>query len=146
MAYIINKDTINRKCKIKDVISLGGYKLPSKNNKFVICDSVVFDIKIINKKLVHPFIYKVVNKKYKKLINLVTDLLTSEDESGTCCREALNQIERFKAEVKDRYRIYLKQEELKQMSNYLKLLQKQAKIKEMEIYENQMSFSDRRIR
>lgn len=146
MTYIINRDSINKKSKAKDVINACGYKLPSKNNKFMICDSIVFDIRIINKKLAHPFIYKVVHKKFLKLINLTTDLLTSEDESGTCCREALNQIERFKAEVKDRYRLYLKKEELKEMSNYLKLLQKQAKIKEMEIYENQMSFTERRIR
>lgn len=146
MEYKLNKINIGKKNKIQSTFKIKGYKIPSKNNQFVIQKSVVCNIKIINKKLAHPFIYKVVHKKYLKLINKLTDLLTSEDESGVSCREALNQIERFKAEVKGKYRIYLHQAELKEMATKLKILQKQAKIKEIEIYENQMTFSERRVR
>lgn len=146
MEYKLNKINIGKKNKIQSTFKIKGYKIPSKNNQFVIQKSIVCNIKIINKKLAHPFIYKVVHKKYLKLINKLTDLLTSEDESGVSCREALNQIEKFKAEVKGKYRIYLHQAELKEMANKLKILQKQAKIKEIEIYENQMTFSERRVR
>lgn len=131
---------------IKNKINIKGYKLPSKNNCFIIQDSHINNIIIIKKRLAHPLIYRVVHKKYLKLIGIITELLTSEDDTGASCREALNQIERFKAEVKGKYREYLGKEELKEMAKNLKILQKQAKLKEIEIYENQITFSAKRTR
>ncbi len=144
MKYKLNIE--NNKGLLKNKINNNGYKLPSKNKYFIIQESKICNIIIINKKLAHPFIYKVVRKKYTKLIGFITDLLTSEDDTGVSCRETLNQIERFKAEVKGKYRIYLQKQELKEMSTNLKILQKQAKLKEIEIYENQITFSQKRTR
>ena len=85
-----------------------------------------------SKKLAHPLIYKKVSKKYNRLIAILTELLISDDDSGESFREALNQIERFKVEIKSRYREYLKQKELEFMSKQLKALQKEAT---MRLYE-----------
>ena len=65
-------------------------------------------------------------------IAILTELLISDDDSGESFREALNQIERFKVEIKSRYREYLKQKELEFMSKQLKALQKEAT---MRLYE-----------
>lgn len=147
MAYkLLNISNKLEKQSIKHQISTKGYKLPSRNKCFIIQESKVFNIRIINKKLAHPFIYKNVHKKYIRLIESITNLLISDDDTGASCREALNQLERFKSIVKEKYRIYLSQKELKEMADNLKMLQKQAKIKEMQLYENQKDFSQKRTR
>lgn len=146
MQYKINQTSSLDHVKIKKKLNVTGYKLPSKKNKFIIKGSTITNIRITNKKLAHPFTSLIVSKKYLKLINDLTELLTSDDETGESCREVLNQIERFKSEIKAKYRLYLNKEELKQMANKLKILQKEAKIKEINLYENQINKGEKRVR
>ena len=56
-----------------------------------------------------------------------------DDDSGDSIREALNQIEKFKQEIKNKYRDYLKKKDLELMSKQLYLLQKEATERYMEI-------------
>ena len=72
-------------------------------------------------------------KKYHKLIATLTELLVDDDDSGDSMREALNQIEKFRLEIKNKYRDYLKRKELELMSKQLVLLQKEANERLMEI-------------
>ena len=54
------------------------------------------------------------------------DLLTSDDDTGDSLREALNRIEKFRQEIKNKYRHFLKQQELEAMAKHLKTFQQQA--------------------
>ena len=76
------------------------------------------------------------DKKYKKLIALLTDLLISDDDTGSTYHEALNQIEKFRQIIKNKYRMYLKKQELELMSKNLVLLQKEAQNKLLELQHN----------
>ena len=60
-------------------------------------------------------------------------MLTDDDDSGDSIREALNQIEKFRLEVKNKYRDYLKKKEMELMSTQLMILQKEAMERYMEI-------------
>ena len=57
-----------------------------------------------------------VYKKYLKLLKLVNFYLTSDDDTGTAYHEALNEIEKFRQLVKNKYRAYLLEKTLKEMS------------------------------
>ncbi|MBR2246236.1 MAG: hypothetical protein IJ880_04290, partial [Bacilli bacterium] len=50
--------------------------------------------------------------------------------------EALNQIERFRRQIKNKYRAFLTRKELEKMSKQLKLLQMEAKNRMLEINMN----------
>ena len=117
----------------EEVKSLYGFIMSSKKKSFSISGVNVFDIKIVNKELAHPLVSKTVPHKFKKLINLLTELLISDDDTGDTFREALNQIEKFRLEIKNKYRVYLEQKELEEMSKKLKLLKKTAEIKLIEL-------------
>ena len=80
----------------------------------------------MNKKLANPIASKMVSEKYEKLIFYLTDLLTDDDDSGESYHEALNQIEKFRLEIKNKYREYLTRKELEKMSKQLSILQKEA--------------------
>lgn len=62
------------------------------------------------------FISNKVYKKYLKLLKLVNFYLNSDDDTGTAYHEALNEIEKFRQLVKNKYRAYLLDETLKEMS------------------------------
>lgn len=136
MYFIVKQKKTKRKKKVKiESIQLGeGILFGVRGKKYRISDDYVYNLIIYNKKLGHPIAWKQVEKKYQKLISTIPDLLVSDDESGESIREALNQIEKFRQIIKNKYRSYLKRQELEKMANSLLVLQKNAQDRLMEIY------------
>ena len=119
-----------------ELIELEGFMMGSKNKVYKIDGSDVRDIKVIDTKLASNLVSKQVSKKYEKLINYLAELLVDDDDSGDSYREVLNQIEKFRQEIKNKYRKFLKQKELETMSKKLVLLQKEANKRLFEIQNN----------
>ena len=123
---------VNRKTKIKgkingcEIIELDGFLMTSRKASFSINNQTIKDVKVINKKLAYTIVSKKVFNKYNRLIALLTELLISDDDSGDVFMEVLNRIEKFRLEIKNKYRNYLKQKELELMSKQLTALKKEA--------------------
>lgn len=122
----------NKKIKSKsiDISILDGFDMASKDKIFKINGSNIREIKIINKKLANPLVSKKVFKKYDKLIEYLTDVIVDDDDSGDTTRKALDRIEKFRLEIKIKYRNFLKQKELEQMGKKLVIMQKELVKKE----------------
>lgn len=116
-----------------ELVELTGFMMASRSKVFKINGCDIKEIKVINKKLANPLVSRKVMKKYNKLIAFLTELLLDDDDSGETLREALNQIEKFRLEIKIKYRNFLKQKELEMMSKQLMTLQKEAKLRLEEI-------------
>lgn len=114
-------------------VELTGFMMASRSKVFKINGCDIKEIKVVDKKLANPLVSKKVLKKYNKLIAYLTELLISDDDSGESLREVLNQIEKFRLEIKVKYREYLKQKELEMMSKQLVTLQKEAKNRFIEL-------------
>ena len=135
MYLVTNKKYVN-KGKMLDkteLLDIDGFLMASKNKIFKIQGSNIREIRIMNRKLANPIASEVVFRKYERLLEILTDLLVTDDDSGDCCREALNQIEKFRLQIKNKYRAYLKRKELELMSKQLSILQKEAAMKLLEI-------------
>lgn len=133
---------LNRK-KMKDIVDdlyLSGVLFGIENRSYKIGTVVIKNLEIYDKKLAHPIAIMQVKKKYEKLMKILPDLLISDDDSGESIRHALNEIERFRQIIKNKYREYLKEKDLKLMSSQLKLLQREAKAKYLEI-QNSYSYT-----
>ncbi len=135
MYKISNKTQIKGKITTKiNIITLDGYIMHAKNKYIIIEDEKISHIKVINKVLIRSVVAEIVDKKFKRLISEITELFISEDEDAEgSMNEVLNRIEKFRQEIKNRYRYYLKEEQLKKMGNQLKKLQKEAKRKQEEL-------------
>lgn len=116
-----------------ELVELTGFMMASRSKVFKINGCDIREIKVINKRLANPLVSKKVMKKYSKLIAYLTELLIDDDDSGDTFREALNQIEKFRLEIKVKYREFLKQKELEVMSKQLMALQKESKLRLEEI-------------
>lgn len=126
---------LNRK-KMKDIVDdlyLSGVMFGIENRSYKIGTVIIKNLEIYDKKLAHPIAVMQVKKKYEKLMNILPDLLISDDDSGESIRSALNEIERFRQIIKNKYREYLKEKDLKLMSSQLKVLQREAKAKYLEM-------------
>lgn len=117
----------------EEVSNLVGFTMVSRKKCFSISGMNVENIVIMNKSLAHPLVSKKVTAKFNKLINLLTELLISDDDTGDTFREALNQIEKFRLEIKNKYRMFLEKKELEVMSKKLKLLKTTAENKLFEL-------------
>ena len=138
--YKVNNKKI-KKGKITtkiNIINLDGYVMHTKNKYFVIEGEKITDIKVIDKGLINSVVSEIVEKKFKKLIQEITELFINEDDSEGSMNEVLNRIEKFRQEIKNKYRAYLKEKELKLMGNQLKRLQKEARKKKEELINYQL--------
>ena len=124
MYQVVRKKKKIKKVKFSDEIY--GFPMASERKIFRIQEEPIKNIVIINTKLAHPLISKKVAKEYKKLVATLMELLTSDDDTGETFREALNRIEKFRQEIKNKYRHFLKQQELEAMAKHLKTFQQQA--------------------
>lgn len=122
-----------------ELVSLDGFVMHSKKSSFTIHNQVIRDVKIVNKDLAYPLVSRMVLQKYQKLLAILTELLISDDESGEAFREALNRIEKFRLEIKNKYRSYLKQKELEMMSKQLTALKQEAKLRLVELNDSYMA-------
>ena len=142
--YSIDNKTKNKNKLIDktELVESDGFMMGARNKVYKINGNSVRDIKVIDTNLAGSLVKHQVTKKYEKLIICLTELLVDDDDSGDSYREALNQIERFRQEIKNKYRKFLKQKELEVMSKKLVVLQKEANKRLLEIqlsykYENE---------
>lgn len=140
--YLIKKiKKVPKKLKFVNICELeklNNFLMPSRNNGFNICDQLIKNIRIFDVILARPMVVKMVDKKYKRVIAYVTELLISDDDSGEPFRLALTEMEKFRQEIKNKYRVFLEQEELNMMAKQLSVLQKQAKEQFAELQNNLM--------
>ena len=130
--YLIKRKKL--KGKYKDELILNGFMMGAKGKVFTIKSYKVKNIIIYSIVLAKPIVNSQVAKKYDKLIKYLTELLVSDDDTGDAMREALNQIEKFRLIVKNKYRDFLEQKELEFMSKQLVKLKKIANQKLIEIH------------
>ena len=145
MYSISRKKVIKKKWKFKDfesLCNLDGFLMPSSRNGFNIYNQKITNIKVVDTELAKPIVRKFVSTKYKKLIKTLTELLISDDDSGDTFRLALDKIEKFRMEVKNKYRRFLEKKELEIMAKQLSALQKQAKLEFAELQNNLLSMNE----
>ena len=138
--YIISKaKSEGRFCDKHVIDEFNGFVMASRGRGFNINGEMIKNINVIEKKMARPIVTKKVLSKYEKLIALLTELVINDDDTGDAFREALNHIEKFRLEIKNKYRDFLKKKELEMMSKQLMVLKKEADKRLMEIRDSYLA-------
>lgn len=127
--YLVVKKKDSKELTYFEYDKLEGYDVTPKKNKPFQDSIQVNKMILINESLIQKMIQKKLNKRFQKLLCDVNLLFESDDETGTGLREVLNQLERFKMEVKNKYRKYMEKEELLLLGKKLSILQNEAKLR-----------------
>lgn len=134
MYKIIKSDSsLKGQFKNSDFEKLDSFLVSSRNGCLAVMGQKISTLKIYDVVLARPMVSRIANNKYKKLLMSVTELLISDDDTGDAFRMALNQIEKFRQEVKNKYRMFLERKELNLMAKQLSTLQEEAKNRLLEL-------------
>lgn len=122
-----------------------GLNICSKKKKHIINGTEINKISVQDPTLATPIATEIALKKYNKLVEYITNILiddNDDEDPGESIREALNHIEKFRLEIKNKYRDFLKRKELEIMSKQLTLLKKELENKLIEIRENLINMKE----
>ena len=128
--YLIIKEKNKKAITYFEYTNLNGFNMTSKNKNIKLKDAInVNKMIIINPSLIEKLIDKRINTKLRKLIEFILGIYDeSTDPSGTLML-ALNEVEKFKREIINKYIAYLNKEQLKNLDKKIKYLEQEVTMK-----------------
>ncbi|MCI5701946.1 MAG: hypothetical protein MR266_04195 [Erysipelotrichaceae bacterium] len=121
MNYLIIK---NKDKKSATYFTVDGYSLNSKNKNIKLKDAInVNKMVIINQSLIDKIINRNIDSKFKKLINLILGIYDTSDDPAGNMMLALNEVEKFKREVINKYVNYMNKKQLEKLERKIRLLE-----------------------
>lgn len=123
MNYLIIK---NKDKKSATYFTVDGYSLNSKNKNIKLKDAInVNKMVIINQSLIDKVIDRNIDSKFKKLINLILGIYDTSDDPAGNMMLALNEVEKFKREVINKYVNYMNKKQLEKLERKIRLLEEE---------------------
>lgn len=128
--FLVIKTNDSKEIKYFEYDKLKGYNLKPKNNvKFL--DAInVNKMILINPTLIQKMIDKKIKKKFDYLINLLSIVCDNDDDpEGEGLYLALDEAERLRMEVINKYKNYMEQEKLFLFLNKIEILENELKLR-----------------
>lgn len=126
--YLIVKEKDKKEITYFEYNKLTGFNMTSKNKNIKLKDAInVNKMVVINPSFIEKLINKKINNKLKKLIDLISTIYDSgeEDPAGTLMF-ALNEVEKFKREMINKYVEYMSKEQLKLLNKKIEILEQEV--------------------
>lgn len=122
-----NKDT--KEIKYFEYDKVKGYNIKPKNSvKFE--DAINVDRMIlINPSLIEKMVDKKVKRKFNYLINMMSIVCESDDENGDGLELALNEAEKFRNELCNKYRKYIADEKFELLEKKIAILEDELRLR-----------------
>lgn len=125
--FLVVKNKDSKDIKYFEYDKISGYNIkPNPNLKFQDAINVNRMI-LINPSLIEKMVDKKIKRRFDYLINLLSIVYENDDESGDGLQLALDEAEKFRNELCNKYKQYLKEEKFE-------LLLKKIAILEDELY------------
>ena len=127
--YHIIKDKNDNSITYFEYDKMNGYDLTPKSNVKIEDAINVNKVVIINPSLANKVAKKKVDLKFKKLLQLLNIVFESDDETGDAYRQGLNEVDRLKQELINKYKKYLEDSEFDTMEKKLGILEHELKVR-----------------
>ena len=127
MNYLIVKDKKKKQVIYFEYNKLNGYNMTAKNKNIKLKDAInVNKMVIINPSFINKLIDKNINRKLEKLIKYIIGIYDADDDPAGNLMQALNEVEKFKREIINKYLAYMNKKQLKDLDQKLKILENQV--------------------
>lgn len=127
MNYLIVKDKKKKQVIYFECNKLNGYQMTAKNKNIKLKDAInVNKMVIINPSFINKLIDKNINRKLEKLIKFIIGIYDADDDPAGNLMLALNEVEKFKREIINKYLAYMNKKQLKDLDQKLKILENQV--------------------
>ncbi|MBQ8472479.1 MAG: hypothetical protein IJ501_03140 [Bacilli bacterium] len=128
--YLIVKEKDKKSITYFKCSNLKGFNMTPKNKNIKLKDAInVNKMVIINPTLIEKLVNKKISLKLKKLIDLIINIYDSDDDPGSSMMIALNEVERFKREMLNKYLEFLNKEQLKDLDKKIKFLEQEVTVR-----------------
>ena len=127
--YHIVKDKEDKSITYFEYDKLDGYDLSPKKSVMIEDAINVNKIVIINPSLANKVAKKKIDIKFKKLVQLLNIIFESDDDTGTAYHQGLDELERLRQELVDKYKKYLEDNEYDTMDKKLGILEHELKVR-----------------
>ena len=129
--FLIVKEKNSKEIKYFDYDKLDGYNLRAKENVHFEDAIDVSRMIIINPTFIEKIATKKLNTKFDKLINMMSFVceMDEEDESGEGYRIALDEANKLKMELINKYKKYLDEQKLELMLKKIEILEDELKLR-----------------
>lgn len=136
--FLVIKNKDSKTIKYFEYDKLNGYNIhPKQNVKFQNAINVNKMI-IINPTLIEKLVDKKIKHKFNNLINLLSFVYENEDATGDGLELALNEAEKFRMELINKYKKYLSEEKQSLMEKKLDILEDEIKLRMQYFLNEQM--------
>ena len=129
--YVIKKKHNYKEVKKIDLNNI--YDMSSKNK--IDGGISVKKINIVDQKFIDKMINKRINKRFKSLLELIVSICESDEDPASGLKFALDETERFKREMINKYNRLLNKKELELIDKKIQLIEKEVKNR---LFESQM--------
>ena len=138
--YLVVKEKNKKTVTYFEYDKLSGFNMTAKNKNIKLKDSInVNKMVIINPTFIEKLINKKINSKIKKLIDLISTIYeTDDDDPAGTLMQALNEVEKFKREMINKYLNYMSKEQID-------LLEKKINILETEVMNHAYKLNEQRF-
>lgn len=127
--FLVIKNKDSKTIKYFEYDKLDGYNIhPKQNVKFQNAINVNKMI-IINPTLIEKLVDKKIKHKFNNLINLLSFVYENDDATSDGLELALNETEKFRMELINKYKKYLSEEKQSLMEKKLEILEDEIKLR-----------------
>ena len=129
--FLVVKEKNSKEIKYFDYDKLDGYNLQAKKDLHFLDAIDVNRIIIINSSFIEKIATRKINAKFDRLINMIQVVIDvgDEDESGEGYRIALDEAEKLRMELWNKYRKYLSEEKISLWTKKIEILEDELKLR-----------------
>ena len=139
--YIINKNAKNKEITLIEYERNSGFDVKPKN-KVKKSDSIdVSKVVFMSPTLIEKILNKKIDKEYKKILMMVGEIASSDDDDTGRMIGVLNRVELFKSIIKKKYAKFMMEEQTEKLLKRLNLMGKEIKRRIYQI-EEEKSYSN----
>lgn len=126
--YVLEKKKLKKQKIVFDSKKNVGFEL-IKDKKKKINNIVINNIKLYEKEFIDYSINKKLQKKIKKLLELIACVFENDDDPGSQMLLVLNEVEKFKRMILNEYSAFMTKKQMLLMQKKLELIENEIKFK-----------------